>query len=252
MNITKTNFVIFQANNKPKILITILINKRAIDEVKYVKYLGVLIDSQLSFNYHIAELSKKVSRAIGVLYKLRPYVTTKILINVYYAIVYPFLLYGIAVWGNVTKNLIIITPIHILQKKIVRMVTYNDGYNTVFGPLVHTPPLFHELRLLNIFDIFKLQVGKFVFESVKGIGPSQSIVNYTRASDVHDHDTRYANQGNFFIMNVRTSKYGAKGLNRVGSKLWATIPNHIKACVSRKSFNVCYKKFLIESYSENS
>ena len=59
----------FSSNNKPKVYVTILINKK-IDEVKYVKYLGVLIDSQLTFNYHIVELTKKISRAIGVLYKL--------------------------------------------------------------------------------------------------------------------------------------------------------------------------------------
>ena len=80
--------------------ITILINKEAIDEVKHVKYLGVLIDSQLTFKYHIDELNKKVSRAIGILYKLRYFVTSIILCDVYYAIIYPFLLYGIMIWGK--------------------------------------------------------------------------------------------------------------------------------------------------------
>ena len=59
LNITKTNFVIFHSINKPKNPITILINKDAIDEVKHVKYLDVLIDSQLTFKYNIDELSKK-------------------------------------------------------------------------------------------------------------------------------------------------------------------------------------------------
>ena len=35
LNITKTNFVIFHAINKPKFPITILINKHAIEEVKF-------------------------------------------------------------------------------------------------------------------------------------------------------------------------------------------------------------------------
>ena len=43
---------------------TILINKEAIDEVKHVKYVGILIDSQLTFKCHIDELNRKVSRAI--------------------------------------------------------------------------------------------------------------------------------------------------------------------------------------------
>ena len=41
LNISKTKFVILHAPNKPKYPITILINNKAIDEVKYIKYLGV-------------------------------------------------------------------------------------------------------------------------------------------------------------------------------------------------------------------
>ena len=47
LNISKTNFIIFCPINKPKCPVAILINKNAITESKYVKYLGVLIDSSL-------------------------------------------------------------------------------------------------------------------------------------------------------------------------------------------------------------
>ena len=100
LNISKTNFVIFCPINKPKTPVTILINKEAIDETKYVKYLGILIDSQLTFKQHISELNKKIARAIGILYKIRPFVSISILLNVYHAIIYPLLLYGISVWGK--------------------------------------------------------------------------------------------------------------------------------------------------------
>ena len=109
LNVSKTNFIIFHAINKPKVPVTILINKCAMEETKYVKYLGVLIDPQLSFKFHIAELSKKVSRSIGILYKLRHLVTTKILLNIYYVIIYPFLLYGIIIWA------VPVTPYSILS-----------------------------------------------------------------------------------------------------------------------------------------
>ena len=49
LNISKINFFIFCSANKPKPPVTILINKEAIDEVTHVKYLGILIDSQLTF-----------------------------------------------------------------------------------------------------------------------------------------------------------------------------------------------------------
>ena len=247
LNISKTNFVIFHAINKPKpYVVTILINKHAIDEVDTVKYLGILIDYQLTFKNQLDELSKKISRAIGVLYKLRPFVTTKILTSIYYAIVYPFLLYGITVWGNANKTLL--EPIHILQKKIIRLITFNDNYPILPGPLVHTLPLFHKHQILKIFEIHKLQVGKFVYESINDIGPSQSVLKFTMACEIHDHNTRSAYQGNFFVDNVRTNRYGIKSLKVEGGKIWATIPNNVKLSRTKTIFNNNYKKLLIETY----
>ena len=176
LNISKTNFIIFSPPNTFKKPVTIKIAKKAISEAKYVKYLGVLIDSNLSFKYHIEELTKKVARAIGVLYKIKPFVSAKILTNIYYAIIYPFLLYGVVVWGNASN--VLLKPIHILQKTFVRMATNNDTYFTIHRGLAHTPPLFNQLNLLTIYDIFKLQVAKLVYESVNDIGPTKKIIEY--------------------------------------------------------------------------
>ena len=60
----------------------------------YVKYLGFYIDENLTWGTHINELSKKLSRANGVLAKLRYFTPKKILLLVYYAIFYSQLLYG--------------------------------------------------------------------------------------------------------------------------------------------------------------
>ena len=187
----------------------------------------------MTFKNHIDELTKKNSRATGVLYKLRPYVTTKILTSVYYAIVYPFLLYGVVIWGN--ANYTSLEPIHILQKKIVRMITYNDNFPIIPGPLVHTPPLFRKLNMLKIYDIYSLQVGNFVYESINNIGHSQSVINFIRASEIHAHNTRFANTGNLYLNYART-RYGLKALKFEGAKVWATIPANIKDGVVLKNY----------------
>ena len=249
LNISTTNFVIFHAINKIKSPVTILINKQAIDEAEYVKYLGILIDAHLTFRHHIDELTKKVSRGIGMLYKLRPFVTTKILTSIYYAIIYPFLLYGITVWGVASKTLL--TPIHVLQKRFVRMATFNDNFNVEPGPLQHTPPLLFELKLLTIFDIFNLQLGKLVYDSINNIGPTHSIIQLTRAFEIHDHQTRYATQGKFHNHYVRTTRFGLKSLKIMGGNLWNTIPYNVKNCQTKKSFISSYKRTLLKPYIDN-
>ena len=49
LNISKTNFVIFASINKPLKNVTIFLGNNAIAQTDFVKYLGVLVDSKLSF-----------------------------------------------------------------------------------------------------------------------------------------------------------------------------------------------------------
>ena len=62
LNIDKTNFIIFQS---PQYSITeavsIKIGSLPIRKTSYVKFLGVLLDENLSWKYHLTELSKKLA-----------------------------------------------------------------------------------------------------------------------------------------------------------------------------------------------
>ena len=136
LNVSKTNFVIFAPVNKPMKIITIRINKQAISQKDYVKHLGVLIDSRLTFQQHISSIKKKVSRTISIMYKLRHFVNKKVLFSIYYSLIYPFLIYAIPVWGVANDSHI--NPIEVLQKKIVRMITVTDKLPRPPGPLAHT------------------------------------------------------------------------------------------------------------------
>ena len=62
--------------------VTIKINRKAINEKDSIKYLDVLIDSTLSWKNHILNISKKISRAIGIMYRLRHFLLLKVMRNV--------------------------------------------------------------------------------------------------------------------------------------------------------------------------
>ena len=137
--VSKTNFVLFHPYNKPvKESINLLINGRTIEQKEYVKYLGVLMDSTLSWKPHVDNLAKKISRSIGIMYKIRPFVKTDVLTNIYYALIHPHLLYGIQVWGStfeIHKNKLLV-----IQKKAVRLILHQDRY-LPDGTLHHSLPL---------------------------------------------------------------------------------------------------------------
>ena len=100
-------------------------------------------------------------------------------------------------------------------------------------------------------DPYTLQVGNFVFESVNNICLLQSVINFLRASEIHSHNTRFANSGNLFVNYARTNRYGIKALKYAGARVWVTIPTNIKESRSKKLFKINYKKFLINSYCNN-
>ena len=79
-----------------------------------VKYLGVKIDTALSWQYHANDLSIKLNRANSLLFKMRKYVSLKILRSIYFAILESYLSYCCLIWA---QNFSTIQRILILQKK---------------------------------------------------------------------------------------------------------------------------------------
>ena len=65
---------------------------------------------------------KKIRRGIGILSKIRHYITKDILKSLYFTLIYPFLIYGLIPWGNAYNPSL--QPIYILQKKAVRVITF--------------------------------------------------------------------------------------------------------------------------------
>ena len=59
-----------------------------------------MIDSNLSWKGQVSYIAKKIKRNIGILSKLRCYVNSDILVELYYALIYPFLTYGLISWIN--------------------------------------------------------------------------------------------------------------------------------------------------------
>ena len=90
--------------------------------------------------------------------------------TVYYSIIYSHLIYAIQVWGSAFKTNL--QPLEILLKRAVWMITFNDTF-TSEGNLVHFLPLFCELGLLKVQEVYKLQIARFVYDCLKNHAPSQ-------------------------------------------------------------------------------
>ena len=102
LNTAKTELIFFYSKRRPIDFnsISIRFNGIKLSPVDHVKYLGMYLDSHLSWEYHLHELSKKLSRANGILSKLRYNAPFDICLQVYYALFYSHLFMDatIGVW----------------------------------------------------------------------------------------------------------------------------------------------------------
>jgi len=96
LNIKKSNFVIFSSlRKKVHYEVNLKINCVPLENKNYVKYLGILLDSNLTWKPHIDLISDKISKIIGLISKLRHFVPTATLIAIYKSLIQPYLSYGI-------------------------------------------------------------------------------------------------------------------------------------------------------------
>ena len=65
-----------------------------------VKYPGVKIDANVSWQYHVNDLSIKLNKANVLLFKMRKYVSLKILRSIYFAIFDLYLSYCCLAWAQ--------------------------------------------------------------------------------------------------------------------------------------------------------
>ena len=101
------------------------------------------------------ELSKKIPRGIGILSKLRDFVSIVILSQVYYSLTYPVLTYAVLVWGHTYKNNL--HPLVVLQKNAMRIMTFS-GYREYTSPLLKT------LKLLKFLDLVYINLASFMLQ----------------------------------------------------------------------------------------
>ena len=102
LNTSKTAYTVF-SNQSQSDIPDVIIRNTEIAACQKQKFLGIILDSKLNFKEHIDKTANKVKSANGILWKLSQYVPSQVLTKIYYTLVYPFLIYGVEIWGNSSK-----------------------------------------------------------------------------------------------------------------------------------------------------
>ena len=106
-------------------------------------FLGVIIDDDLNWSNHISYINSKIAKGIGIICRARKFLSQSALINLYYAFIFPYLIYCVEVWGNALSTHT--KPFIKLLNNIIRIITNshflasseNDIPKQVFQHLLH-------------------------------------------------------------------------------------------------------------------
>ena len=123
--------IFHSASHKLTEHIVLKIGKKKIKHENHVRFLGVLLDFNLSWKTHSNELSKKLSRTVGLFYKIRNYASLDTLVLLYHGRFAPFISYGVSVSGLTYPSMI--EPTFVILKRIMKVIAFNERLYTLIA-----------------------------------------------------------------------------------------------------------------------
>lgn len=88
----------------------------------HLKYLGVIVDNNLTFRPHILSISKKIRKLMTIFKKLRNVLDPKQIKSTYYALCQSLCTYCIQSWGGTAKT--ILRPLEIAQRAVLKISSF--------------------------------------------------------------------------------------------------------------------------------
>ena len=237
LNTKKTKFMVFHHRQRDvsDMIPKVEINGQAIEKVSEFNFLGLIIDDHLNWDAHIQKTSNKVSRALGIMYRLKRFLPRNILRLLYNSLILPHLQYGIVIWGYKHSRLAK------LQKRAVRTLC-NSKYNA------HTEPLFKRLNLIKISDIFRTRLIRFYFKYVNGTLPSYFQDYFNPNSHYHSYGTRSSHE---IRTDYRNTTHGRNTIRNFVPETISKLPIHVTDKISTHSYSYFSRyvnRFFIDSY----
>ena len=138
-------------------------------------------------------------------------------------------------WGNTYKTYL--NKLLIRQKKIIRIIA---GVK----PEPHTEPLFKALNILNVFDINKYLIGRFVFHVYHGNALEAFKIMFTKNNSIHNYDTRQSAHNHLPLVHKDVTKRSS--IHYRGIVIWNEIVKcGIKIHESENTFLCDLKSMLL-------
>ena len=203
------------------------------------KYLGLILDGNLTWESHIKELNKKLIQYTGIFSKIRHCLPMTCCKTVYNAFIFSRLNYESEIYVNTTKKYI--QPLMVTQNKLLRILQFKH----IRTPLRNLYRQFNTLKLkdLDYFNICCI-VQKFIH--LPNLLPKAINDIFCGNDQIHDHDTR--NKKDLHPVKIKTKMYGEKMISFQGTTFWNNLPKYLKETTSVHLFKARVIKHILDNY----
>lgn len=228
LNLSKTKYMLFSIRNKKESHRNISIKLhdcqdasvcscQPISETTSIRYLGVILDRNLSWHLHISNLAGKIRKLIYIFKNLRHVCDKKLLITIYYALCQSVTMYCITAWGGASKTSLLI--LERAQRAVLKVLTFNKFRYP-------TTALYEDTLVLTVRQLFIKQLLAKQHKRIPDYPESR------RRNDI------------VYSIPTHKTKFATKFLNVLGPILYNKVSKHIQ--IRKLNLHACKKS--LEAY----
>ena len=203
-------------------------------QVSSTKSLGVHIDQNMNWEWHIQNICKKIASALGAIKRIRHLIPFNILLNVYDSLVQPHFNYCSVVWGNRGTGLS--EKLQKLQNRAARILmcaNYDSNIDELFRALGWRKLKYQRLESAAVM----------MYKSLHGMTSKYLSSRFVFQNDVTSYRLRNT-ENKLALLQPRTN-YLKKNFSYSGAGLWNSLSSDLRAPTSLHDFkfNLCHHSF---------
>jgi len=185
LNANKTSAMVITDSNA-QYASSVRISDSDIEFVDQSNFLGVVIDKNLNFKFHVNKCMSSVSKAIGAIRRVSSLVPARVRKTMYYSLVYSRVSYGVVAWGgSSTGNTTQMERLLLRARKAVIFPrVYRDGADFT-GTFLNFSSIFKYFTAVKLFKVIKENCHPYFSRIFMNLKP------------VHAHDTRFSSRNCF-------------------------------------------------------
>ena len=168
------------------------------------------MDKDLSFLSHIKKVENKLSKSVGILNKVKPFLNASTLLQLYCSIFHSYLQFSIIMWGWTFKSYL--KKLNTLQNEAVKIIAGGSWRESA-------TPFYAKLKSLEIQDMYLLELALIMFKFQAKQLPSSLLDYFKLTNAIHAKQTRSSTNDNYFLPCYKMMKL-QRSIEHQGAKLW--------------------------------